>query len=219
MNNHQYRIPNEHIKLTAIHPTVKFGRGVVLGINVIIGPDVTIGDDCFIGHNTHIRHGSIIGDRVTIRTNCLIDPDCRLGNDIKIMPHAIVGGGTTIEDKVYYGPFSLTTNTNTIGFHRNRQADHAPPCIKMGAIIAAGCMIKPGVTIGKNSVLGMGSVLTKDIPDNEIWLGNPAKKVKDVDEDGMVIYDQEKVTETLVDYHDDLNKANSLEGHLKHYED
>jgi acetyltransferase-like isoleucine patch superfamily enzyme len=207
MNNYQYRIPNEHLKLHEIHPSVKFGERVVLGINVIIGPDVIIGDDCFIGHNTHIRHGSILGDRVTIRTNCLIDPDCRLGNDIKIMPHAIVGGGTTIEDKVYYGPFSLTTNTNTIGFHRNREADHAPPYIKMGAIIGAGCMIKPGVMIGKNSVLGLGSVLTKSIPDNEMWVGNPAKKLKEVDEDGMVVFSEEKVSEILTEYHEFMGKA------------
>lgn len=192
MNNYQYRIPNEHLKLHPVHPSVKFGKGVVLGINVIIGPDVVIGDDCFIGHNTHIRHGSILGNRVTIRTNCLIDPDCRLGNDIKIMPHAIVGGGTTIEDKVYYGPFSLTTNTNTIGFHRNREADHAPPYIKKGAIIAAGCMIKPGGMVGENSVLGLGSVLTKNIPDNEVWLGNPAKKVKDVGEEGRVVAEEDE---------------------------
>jgi len=205
MNNLQYRAPNDNIKLLQIHPSVKFGERVVLGINAIIGPDVVIGDDCFIGHNTHIRHGSVIGDRVTIRTGCLIDPDCRLGNDIKIMPHAIVGGGSMIEDKVYYGPISLTTNTNTIGFHRNREADHAPCYIKIGAIIAAGCMIKPGVTIGRNSVLGLGSVLTKDIPDNEICAGNPAKKIKDVDEDGMVVFGQEKVMQNFVDYHKDLN--------------
>jgi serine acetyltransferase len=60
--------------------------------------------------------------------------------------------------------------------------------------------------VGRNSVLGFGSVLTKDIPDNEVWLGNPAKKFKDVDEDDRVIYGQEQVMGNLTDYHKELNR-------------
>lgn len=226
MNNYQYRIPNEHLKLEPIHPSVKFGEGVVLGINVIIGPDVVIGDDCFIGHNTHVRHGTIIGNRVTIRTNCLIDPDCKLGNDIKIMPHAIVGGGCVIEDKVYYGPQCMTANTNKLGFHRDSEADHSPVIIKVGAVLYTACVIKPGITIGMNSIIGQLSNVTKDVPDNEVWMGNPAHKFRDVKDEERVIYSQEKVGKNLARYSEEMTQgpswpysARDLKGYIGHYED
>jgi acetyltransferase-like isoleucine patch superfamily enzyme len=206
LNNLQYRIPNEHLKLEKVYPGTKFGERVVLGINVIIGADVIIGDDCFIGHNCHIRHGSTIGDRTTIRTGCLIDPNCRIGNDVKIMPHAIVGGGTVLEDMVYYGPQCMTANTNKIGFHRNGEADYDPPIIKRGAILSTACLIKPGVIVGRNSIVGLGAVVTRDIPDNEIWVGNPAAKIKEVGEEDRVIYGEAQVAKSVAEYHEDLNK-------------
>ena len=201
MNNFQYRTPMENLKLVAVHPTVKFGKGGVLGQNVVIEEDVVIGDDCFIGHFVHIRPGSKLGDRVVLRSFCLVDPECTIGNDCSILPHATVGGQAVLEDKVYFGPYSLTTNVSQFGFHRNKKAVVEPVTIKYGAIIAAGCMIKAGVIIGRNSMLGLGSVLTKDIPDNEMWFGNPARKHRDIDEDEKVIYNEEEVSRILVDYH------------------
>jgi len=183
MNEKQYRyINNKDDYGASIHPSVKIGKGLVIGMYVVIEEDVVIGDDCFIGPHCLIRPGSVIGDRVTMRSFCLLDPEVILGNDIAIYPHATVGGGTVVEDKVYWGPYSLTTNCDNIRFHRLPVEENVirPPIVRRGAIIAAGCMIKPGVVIGRNSVLGMGSVLTKDIPDNEVWFGNPARYFRNV---------------------------------------
>lgn len=177
MNLIQYQCAGKAFDPKIIHPSVSIGKNLVIGQNVVIEKNVIIGDDCFIGHNTVIRPNSIIGDRAVIRANCLIDPNVMIGIDFDMFPHATVGGGTIIEDKVYFGPYSLTTNSDNIRNHRKPADDIGlrPPVIREGAIIAAGCMIKPGVVIGKNAVLGLGSVLTKSIPDNEIWFGNPAK--------------------------------------------
>lgn len=161
-----------------LHPTAQVGKNLIIGQGVVIEKNVVIGDDCFIGHNSVIRPNSIIGDRCVIRSNCLIDPNVLIGSDFNMYPHATVGGGTIVEPKVYFGPYSLTTNSSDIRNHRPQTAmkssELLPPVIKSGAVIYAGCMIAPGVVIGKNSVLGMGSVLTKSIPDNEVWFGNPA---------------------------------------------
>jgi acetyltransferase-like isoleucine patch superfamily enzyme len=218
MNNLQYRIPNEHLKLHQIHPTVKFGNRVVLGINVIIGKDVVIGDDVFIGHNTHVRHESVIGNRTTIRTGCLIDPKCKIGNDVKIMPHAIVGGGAILEDKVYYGPQVMTANTNRIGVHRGQDADYAPIVVKMGAALYTACLVKAGVTIGQNCIIGMGAVVTKDVPDNEVWVGNPASKARDVKPEERIVYSQEQVGENLADYSQDLKLGHPYDAFPKDVE-
>ena len=222
MNNYQYHnVENLNGYELGLHPSVKIGKNLVIGENVIIEENVVIGSDCFIGHHCLIRPGSVIGDRVSIRSFCLLDPEVVLCNDIAIYPHATVGGGTIIEDKVYYGPYSLTTNCDAIRFHR-LPVDYniiKPPVIKTGAIIAAGCMIKPGVIIGRNSVLGMGSVLTKDIPDNEIWFGNPAIHRDDV-RPGDRIIGEEMVDigkeayvgfpESVLGFHEDLNEANGV---------
>ena len=201
----------------SIHRSVLIGTNCVIGKHVVIEEDVVIGNDCFIGPHCLIRPRSVIGDRVTIRAFCLLDPEVKLGNDIAIYPHATVGGGTIVEDKVYWGPYSLTTNCDKIRFHRSEVKEDVikPPRVKEGAIIAAGCMIKPGVTIGRNSILGMGSVLTKDIPDGEIWFGNPAVYrdiVKDEDkiigecEGGYVSWPY-----SVLDFHDELNAANAAD--------
>ena len=204
MNNLQYRMKNENIKLVGVHPETKIGERVVFGKHCIIEEGVTIGDDCFIGHFTHIRPNSVLKDRVVLRSFCLVDPGCTIGNDCSILPHATVGGGAIFEDKVYFGPYSLTTNVSQFGFHRKKEAIVEPVTIKYGAIIAAGCMIKPGVVIGKNSILGLGSVLTKDVPDNEMWFGNPAKKHRGVPEDERVIYGEAQIAKGITDYHEDL---------------
>ena len=59
--------------------------------------------------------------------------------------------------------------------------ENKPPVIESGAIIATACQLAPGVHVGKNAVLDMGSLLTKDIPDNQMWRGRPAKYLRDVD--------------------------------------
>lgn len=206
MNNLQYRIPNEHMKLEQVHPTAKFGKGVVLGIGVVVSKNVIIGDNCFIGHYSFIRHDAKIGNNVTIRYGCLIDPDVVIGDGVSVHPMAIIAAGTIVGDMVHFGAKACSINTNKFGLHRNRKSDYLPNVIKRGAIIAAGARLKGGVTVGENSLVGFGSIVTKDVPDNEIWIGVPAKKMGDVAEEDRVIYNQEKVSEGLANYSDEINK-------------
>jgi len=192
MNSLQYRVHDERLVQPLIHPTAKLGENVVVGINVIVAENVVVGDNCFIGHNSFIRNNAKIGDRVSIRYSCLIDPYVIVGDDVKVFPFAILSTGTVVEDKAYIGPLSVCINTNKFGLHRSGDSDYIPPTIKYGAILATGSLVKGGATVGRNSILGFGSVLTKDMPDNEIWIGNPAKKYKDVGEEDRVIYSHEQ---------------------------
>ena len=129
-----------------------------------------------IGENTRIWHFAYIGDHSEIGSNVKIgslahvDYDVRIGDDSKIEGHAYIPPLTRIGKKVFIGPNATLTN------------DPYPMCDKMlgitiedGAIIGANSVIKAGVRIGKNSVIAMGSVVTKDVPENVVVIGVPAK--------------------------------------------
>lgn len=122
-----------------------------------IYPSAQIGKDVSVGMFTEIGPNVIIGDRTRIGAGCFI-PE-----------------GVTIEEDCFIGPNSLFANDKWPPSGRD-QWDKT--LVRKGARIGAGCCILPGVTIGKNSLLGMGSTLTKNLPDEEVWYGNPAKPQK-----------------------------------------
>jgi len=98
--------------------------------------------------------------------------------------------GSIIEDGVYMGVRSLLTNTRRIAWGRSYKAQIAAPHIKLGARIASGAIIMPGVTIGTNSLVGAGSLVDKDVPDLQIWFGSPAKKRGTIQADEVFKYPQ-----------------------------
>ena len=117
-----------------------------------IHPDAKIGEDCKLHSHLWIGADVVIGD------NC------------KIEAFAFIPDGVTLEDNVFLGPRVTFTN------------DKYPPSgkwaktlVKRCAYIGAGAIILPGLIIGENAKIGAGSVVTKDVPDEETWIGNPAK--------------------------------------------
>lgn len=89
------------------------------------------------------------------------------------------GGQITIGKNVFFGSDCMVLTTihdyNQRGIARKRTYIYKPVTLKDGCWIASGVIIMPGVTIGKHAVIGAGSVVTHDVPDNEVWFGNPAK--------------------------------------------
>ena len=94
------------------------------------------------------------------------------------------GGQITIGNYVFFGHdckvLTGSHDYSLYGASRRDTAIYKPVTIKDGVWVASGVIILPGVTIGKNSVIGAGSVVTKDIPDHELWVGNPAKFIKKI---------------------------------------
>jgi acetyltransferase-like isoleucine patch superfamily enzyme len=121
-----------------------------------------------------IREENDIGDNFRIWNNSIIDYGCHIGNGVKIHSKVYVAQFTIIDDEVFLAPGVTLANDLHPGCPNSNECMRGP-YIKRGAQIGINCTILPRVVIGENSVIGAGSVVTKDIPDGTVAYGNPAE--------------------------------------------
>lgn len=120
-----------------------------------------------------------IGSNCNICSHCFIENDVQIGDNVTIKNGVYLWDGIIIENNVQIGPNVTFTNDK---YPRAKQSYFLlQTLIKNNASIGAGCVILGGVTIGENAMVGAGSVVTKDIPANELWYGNPAKYIRKID--------------------------------------
>ena len=134
-----------------------------------------ISEKAKIGENVQIWHFSYVGDNTEIGDNVSIGSLTHIDYDVKI------GENTRIEGQVYIPPLSRIGKNAFLGPAAVLTNDPYPMCEKMigvtiedGAIIGARAVIKAGVTVGKNSVVAMGAIVTRDVPENSVVMGSPA---------------------------------------------
>ncbi|HAV42552.1 TPA: N-acetyltransferase, partial [bacterium] len=130
------------------------------------------------GHNVVIREENIIGDNLSIWNSATVDYGCTIGNNVKIHNLVYVCQYTTIEDEVFLAPGVMLANDPHPVCTRCMKG----PTIKRGAKIGINATILPHIVVGENSVIGAGSVVTKDIPPNVVAYGHPAKVVMKIEE-------------------------------------
>lgn len=136
-----------------------------------------IGENTMVWQFCVILKDAKIGDNCNINCNVFIENDVIIGDNVTIKPGVQVWDGVTLEDNVFIGP-NVTFTNDLIPRSKQYPAQFAKTLVKKGASIGANSTIIAGNTIGENALIGAGSVVTKDIPANEIWVGNPAKFLK-----------------------------------------
>lgn len=134
-----------------------------------------IGEGTKIWHFSHIMSNCKIGENCNIGQNVVISPDVTLGNNVKIQNNVSVYTGVICEDDVFLGPSCVFTNVINPRSFISRKDEYRKTVIKKGASIGANATIVCGHDIGKYAFVAAGSVVTKNIPDYALVMGNPAR--------------------------------------------
>jgi len=149
--------------------------------------DVKKGENVII-HDFVNLYGCEIGDNTKIASFVEIRRTVKVGKNCKIEPFTFIPEGVIIEDEVFIGPHVTFTNdkypkatTESGELKMSKDWKISKIVVKGRASIGAGAVILPGVTIGENTLVGAGAVVTRDVPPNKIVIGNPAKVVGDVE--------------------------------------
>jgi len=142
----------------------------------VIDPDCQIGTGTKIWHFSHIMTNCSIGEHCSLGQNVVISPEVRIGNRVKIQNNVSVYTGVICEDDVFLGPSAVFTNVINPRSAVSRKDEYKPTLVKKGATIGANATIVCGITIGKYAFIGAGAVVTKNIPDYALVIGNPARQ-------------------------------------------
>jgi UDP-2-acetamido-3-amino-2,3-dideoxy-glucuronate N-acetyltransferase len=155
-----------------IHPTAE------------VSPHTEIGAGTRIWHHAQVREGARLGSDCIVGKGAYIDFEVEIGNHVKIQNYALVYHGATVEDGVFIGPHACLTNDKgpravTPSGALKRADDWQVGCIvvRCGASVGAGAIVLPGVTIGRFAMVGAGAVVTDNVPDFGLVLGQPARLI------------------------------------------
>jgi len=143
----------------------------------IIDPGAVIGRGARIWHFTHVLKNTVIGEKTNVGQNVMIGPDVRVGRGCKIQNNVSVYKGVTLEDNVFCGPSMVFTNVATPRAHVNRMDQIRPTLVRTGATLGANSTIVCGHTVGAYAFVGAGAVVTRDVPDHALMVGNPARRI------------------------------------------
>ena len=140
-----------------------------------VDDNCTIGKNTKIWHFSHIMSDSVIGEGCNIGQNVVISPGVVLGNNVKIQNNVSVYSGVKCEDDTFLGPSCVFTNVINPRSFISRKDEYKETIIHKGASLGANTTIVCGHNVGKYAFVGAGTVVTKDVPDYALVVGNPAR--------------------------------------------
>lgn len=155
-----------------ISSKAKIGENVEIGNYCVIEDDVIIGNGTVIKHYVELRKGTVIGKDCFIDSRVSSSGNCKIGDRVTLRYDSIIARGVEIGDDTYVCPRVMTNNLDT-GKEQIGGAKIGKSCF-----IGTNTVLHHGIKLGNNVITGSMSYVNKDIPNNEIWFGNPAKFFK-----------------------------------------
>lgn len=142
----------------------------------VVDSGCEIGSGTKIWHFSHIMSNCKIGDNCNIGQNVVVSPQVVLGKNVKVQNNVSIYTGVTCDDDVFLGPSMVFTNVINPRSAVNRKAEYAKTHVGKGATIGANATVVCGHDIGKFAFIGAGAVVTKNVPDYALVIGNPARQ-------------------------------------------
>ncbi|MFM2039232.1 MAG: dTDP-D-Fucp3N acetylase [Bacteroidota bacterium] len=150
----------------------------------VIDEGCSIGKGTKIWHFSHVMSGSVLGEDCNLGQNVVVSPGVVLGRNVKVQNNVSIYTGVICEDHVFLGPSMVFTNVINPRSHVVRKDQYATTLVKEGASIGANATVICGNSIGRFALIGAGAVITKDVPDYALVVGNPARQLGWVSEYG-----------------------------------
>lgn len=142
----------------------------------IVDAGATIGSGTKIWHFCHVMATAVIGENCILGQNVFVGSDVRLGNQVKVQNNVSLYSGVECEDDVFLGPSMVFTNVFNPRSAVNRKEEFRKTVVRKGATIGANATIVCGTTLGRYCFVGAGAVVTRDVPDYALVIGNPARQ-------------------------------------------
>jgi UDP-2-acetamido-3-amino-2,3-dideoxy-glucuronate N-acetyltransferase len=149
------------------------GAGAVVFAGASVGPDVILGDQTFVRERACIGEGSVIG------RGSVVDNDVMLGARVRVQTNVYLTAFTLIEDDVFVGPGTITTNDDTMARH-GEETPVRGATLRRACRVGGGAVLTPGVEIGEEAFVAAGAVVTRDVPARAVVMGVPARVVREV---------------------------------------
>jgi UDP-2-acetamido-3-amino-2,3-dideoxy-glucuronate N-acetyltransferase len=142
----------------------------------VVDPGAKIGRATRIWHWAHVVSTAEIGTNCSLGQNVYVG-NARIGNNVKVQNNVSVYDAVVIEDDVFCGPSMVFTNVINPRSHIVRKHEYKTTLVKRGATIGANAVIVCGNTIGRYAMIGAGTVITRDVPDFALVVGNPGRRI------------------------------------------
>ncbi len=150
----------------------------------IVDPGAKIGNNTKIWHFTHVMPTANVGNNVSIGQNCFIGDNVKIGNNVKIQNNVSLYDGIVVSDDVFIGPSAVFTNVIRPRSEYPTNKNYSKTYLEKGVTIGANSTIVCGVTLEEYCFIGSGTVITKNIPNNALVVGNPGRIIGWVGESG-----------------------------------
>jgi len=151
-------------------------KSIKIHESAFVDKPVNIGKGTMIWHFCHISQNAEIGENCVFGQNVFVAGDVKIGSRVKVQNNVSIYTGCEIEDEVFLGPSCVLTNVTNPRSQVNRHSLYEKTLFRRGCSIGANATIVPGVTIGRYAFIGAGAVVTKNVPDYALILGNPGKQ-------------------------------------------
>jgi acetyltransferase-like isoleucine patch superfamily enzyme len=167
-------------------PAAQVGSHCIIGAHVIIYRGCSIGTKVLVADLSTIRENVTVGDFTIVGRGVAIENFCTIGRYVKLETNVYITAYSDVADRVFVAPCVATSNDNFIGRSEERFKHFKGVTVKRGGRIGVNATILPGITIGSDSLVAAGALVTKDTPDRKIVAGVPAKVFREVPEEQLL---------------------------------